>query len=324
MSVLLVTGAGGFVGSAIVRGLVLGDARFWDGAPVAHVAALLRPGGSEERLQELPRDGSWSIVHADASDPAALRDAVEKLRPQAVVHAALDPTVYVEDDPGLVRGPLAALLEGLGATTGGRYLHVGSAWVLASGDRLDESVPLAPLTHYARNKAREDQLLPEIADAVGVPWINLRLFNLFGRYEKPTRLLPTLVSRLARGETVELTHGDQVRDFSDVDIAASAFLHALAAPDSACGSLYHVGSGRGTTVRALAQSVAEIVGHGDLIRFGVSGAEDEDLASLVADPSRATAILGWRPDLDLEGRVRDAVEWWLARLPSGSAREVTA
>ena len=323
MSVVLVTGAGGFVGSAVVRRLV-GGARFWDGNPVEHVVALLRPGGSEQRLEELPRDGTWSIAHVDVAERLSFRAVLEDARPRAVVHAALDATIYNEDDERLVRDPLETLLQALGRVAGSRLLQVGSAWVLASGDRLDESAPLAPLTPYARNKAREDSLLPVLAAEAGVAWLNLRLFNLFGRNEKQGRLLPKLVSSLARGESVELTHSEQIRDFNDVDVAARVFADGLAAPEAACGAVYHVGSGRGTTVREFALAVAEVVGGADLIRLGASDTGDQDLASLVADPTRAVRALGWRPDLDLEGRVREAVDWWLTRTGHSATGRVKA
>lgn len=316
------TGAGGFVGSAVVRRLLLGDARFSDGAPVEHIVALLRPRGSAKRLEELPRDGTWSVAHADVADSSVLRAVVEQTRPRAIVHAALDARVYAEDDERLIRNPLEALLGGLGGTAA-RFLQVGSAWVLESGEGLDESAPLAPLTPYARNKAREEALVPTLAKRAGIPWVNLRLFNLFGRHEKPSRLLPTLVAKLSRGETAELTQGEQVRDFNDVDVAAQAFVDALAVPDHACGAVYHIGSGLATSVRELALMVSEIVGGEELLRFGAAGAEDEGMTALVADPSRATRVLGWHPDRDLQARLRTAVEWWIAQ-SERPARGVTA
>ncbi|MBA2642205.1 MAG: NAD(P)-dependent oxidoreductase [Actinobacteria bacterium] len=322
MSTVLVTGAGGFVGSAIVRRLVSSDARFWDGAPVEHVVALLRPGGSDERLETLPRNGTSSIERADVHDRGALEAVLQAHRPRAVVHAVLDGSAYEADDQAVVRGPLETVLAGLSGE--GRFLHVGSAWVLAPGEQLNESAPLAPFTPYALNKAREDRLLPELAQTAGVPWLNLRLFNLFGRYEKASRLVPTLVARLSRSEAVEVTHGAQIRDFNDVDVAARAFVDALAASPSACGAVYHIGSGRGTSVRELALGVAEIVGDPDLVRFGASGSADEHLPILVADPSLATAVLGWHPDLDLEARIADTAHWWLERLGRAEARGTRA
>ncbi len=304
---VLVTGAGGFVGSAVVRRLVNGP---------EHVVALLSPAGSMERLEELPADGSWSIERADVSDRDELRAVLDRVRPRAIVHVALSAAAYTEvhplDDDPIVAGPLSTLFEALGPDS--RFVYAGSAWVLRAGDRLDESAPVEPLKPYARNKARADELIPVLAERAGVPWINLRLFNMFGRYEKPTRLLPTLVSRLARGEVAELTHGEQVRDFNDVDVMAGAFADALAASESACGALYHVGSGRATSVRELALDVAEALGRPELVRFGEAETQDEDLPCLVADPSLAERELGWQPDLDLEERVRGAVQWWLARL----------
>ncbi len=324
VSVVLVTGGGGFVGSAVVRRLVAGGARLWDESPVEHVVALLRPGGSDERLEDLQQDGQWSVERADVADRAAFLSVLARIRPRAIVHAALDSDVYAQEDERLVRGPLEIILEGLDDPGARRVVLVGSAWILAAGDHLNESAPLGPVNPYGRNKAHEERLLAQLAQAAGVPWLTLRLFNLFGRYEKPTRLLPSLVANLVRGAPVELTHGEQIRDFNDVDRAAQAFVEALAAPERACGAVYHIGSGRGTSVRELASRVAAMVGNGDLIRFGASETQDEDLPVLVSDPSLATKTLGWRPDQDLESALREAVGWWLPRLEPRLAREVSA
>ena len=157
-------------------------------------------------------------------------------------------------------------------------------------------------------------MLAECADRADVPWINLRLFNVFGRYEQSARLLPTLVSQLAQDKVARLTHATQVRDFTDVDVMAGVFAHALSAPREACGAVYHVGSGKGTTVREFAYAVAEVVGNADQISFGPGVAYDADVPCLVADPSRAIEALGWTPDVDLGARIAEAAEWWLDRL----------
>jgi nucleoside-diphosphate-sugar epimerase len=324
MSVVLVTGAGGFVGSAIVRQLVRNGGTFPDGSEIEHVVALLRPGGSDERLRKLEPGAGWSIEHADVHDRDSLLDPFERLRPRAVVHSALPREAYERDDVGLVGRPLELLIEGLAQTRDCRFLQVGSAWILAAGDRLDESALLEPVNPYGHNKVAEERLLARLAGDRGVPWIVLRLFNLFGAYEDARRLVPTLVANLSRAETVELTQGDQVRDFNDVDVAARAFVNALSAPDDACAGIYHIGSGRGTSVRELALDVASMVGHPELIQFGASTTRDEAVPILVSDPTLATDVLGWEPDLDLRGSVRKTVAWWLARLGLEATKEVPA
>lgn len=326
---VLVTGAGGFVGSAVVRRLVGGErATFWDGTPIGKVVALLRPGGSRERLERLRPSAAWEVEHADVADGQALSAVMRRVRPRVVLHLALDREAFehvppAEADP-LVTAPLEALFAGLAATSDARFVHTGSAWVLAGGDRLAEVAPLDPYSPYTRNKARADALLPELGERSGVPWINLRLFNAFGRYEPATRLLPHLVARLSRGEPAQLSHGDQVRDFTDVDGMAEAYVLALKAPREACGAVYHVGSGHGTTVREFAAAVAEVVGNGDLVHFGAADTEDQRRPSLVADPALARRSLGWAPDADLRSRIHSAARWWLDRCECEAERVLDA
>lgn len=308
VNTVLVTGAGGFVGSAIVRRLVEDRATLWDGHPIDHIVAAVRPGGSLERLEAIEETPGWSVEPVDLRDASSARDLVTRSRPRAVVHAALDSTIHHGAEIG--HGPLAALLDVLDAAGDARFVHVGSAWVLASGTDLAEIASVDPRTAYARHKLEEDRLVANTR----VPWINLRLFNLFGRYESPTRLVPTLVARLRRGEKAEVTHGAQLRDFNDVDDAAAAFALALRAPDEAWNALYHIGSGRPTSVRALVAMVAELTGNANLVRFGAESTHDQDLAALTADSRLAARKLGWSVAAVLEDRVRKAVEWWLDRL----------
>jgi len=316
LSTVLVTGAGGFVGSAVVRRLVRTDGVLWDGSPIDRVVALLRPEGSPTRLEMLRPDDRWTIEHVDLRDDHGLRSLLRRVRPRAAVNTALDAGVYSGEPVG--HAPLETLFAGLEGPGETRMVHAGSAWVLAPGDQLDESARVDPRSPYAQHKAEEDQLLPVLGERTGVAWIGLRLFNIFGRYEKPSRLLPYLVSQLSRNEPAEVSHGAQTRDFNDVDDIAEAFVLSLAAPHDACGALYHIGSGRATTVRELALAVAEVAGDPGLVRFGTGETPDQDLSALVSDPARARRVLGWLPEDRLAERLRSAAEWWLEQL-AGSA-----
>jgi dolichol-phosphate mannosyltransferase len=181
----------------------------------------------------------------------------------------MDRSIY-KDLPGAERyrvniAPLETLFEGLVGVPGSRLIHTSSAWVLGAGDGLDESARLDPRSAHAENKAQVDRLLPILHEKTGVPWINLRLFNIFGKYEHPSRLLPYLVSRFTQGRVAKLSHGDQVRDFNDVEDIARAYLLALQADESACGTVYHIGSGRGTSVRDFAMKVADVTGNSGVV-----------------------------------------------------------
>lgn len=318
---VLVTGAGGFVGSAVLRLLAErvrdGTAVLWDGSAVERAVGLLRPGGDRSRLAPLDEHAGWRLVEADLLDARATREAIRSVRPAAILHLALESEVHEETSEArrrrLAIAPLDTLVLGLGEGEDRRFVHTGSAWVLGPGEALDETAPVEPEGPYALAKAWEARRLPEVAGDAGVRWINLRLFNIFGRYEPETRLLPYLVQRLSRGLRAELSDGDQVRDFNDVDDMARAYLLALDAPDDAWDRIYHVGSGRGTSVRRFAEMVADVTGHAEKIRYGRRSAPDRHMDRLVADPGLARRRLGWSVAAPLEERVARAARWWLER-----------
>lgn len=327
---MLVTGAGGFVGSAVVRalvhgmrGVVPGASRptFADGSPIERVVAMLRPGGSTERLDELGPSGDWAVERADLIDPGSMRTLAEAVRPRAVVHAALDPTAHGPMDEAARREridhPLEVLFRTLEGGDGVRIVATGSAAVLRPGRALDEGAPVEPnpsYPDYARHKLREEREVDRLGRVTGVPWIHLRLFYLFGRYEPTSRLLPLLVRRLARGRPVELSLGRQVRDYTDVDDAAGAYVRALAAGQKATGAVYHVGSGRGISIRRFALTVAEVAGDPALLHFGAAASPDERQEYIVSDPGRARRRLGWTAPVDTREKLLAAARWWMSRM----------
>lgn len=332
---VLVTGAGGFVGSAVVRALV-GAKRgvrdgestpsFQDGTRVGKVVAMLRPGGSTERLVELEASDDWVVECADLTDPEALASLARRVRPRAVVHTALDRAAHGPLDEETRRlildRPLEVLFRALEGIEGGRFVATGSAAVLRPGRLLGEDAPVEPnpsYPDYARYKRREERSVERLGEQTGVAWVNLRLFYLFGRYEPSSRLLPHLVRNLTQGRPVELSSGRHVRDYTDVDDVAKAYLRALQAGSDATAAVYHVGSGHGISIRAFARTVAEVVGGPGLLHFGAATAPDEGQDYIVADPSRARRRLGWSASGRTRERIRDATRWWMARLETPGA-----
>lgn len=307
------------MGSAVVRLLVKSQKdnlpKFADDTPVRHVVALLRPGGSTERLEELRDYGNWSVEHADLTTRRELLDLIKRIHPRAILHVAVDRRIYGDlsesEKNRLNITPLETLFDGLTGVPGARVIHTGSAWVLPTGDRLGEGVTPKPGSAYGDSKLLADRSLPLLQEKTGVNWINLRLFNIFGKYEGRSRLLPYLVSRLMLGKPAELSSGNLVRDFTDVDDIARAFVLALQADEIACGSVYHIGSGRGMSLREFSLTVASVTGNGGLIRFGARESRDEYLSSQVADPALAKRVLNWSAAEDLEARICRTAKWWL-------------
>jgi nucleoside-diphosphate-sugar epimerase len=101
---------------------------------------------------------------------------------------------------------------------------------------------LEPNSHYAVTKASATQFCRYTAQQYGVHVPTLRLYSVYGPYEEPTRLLPTLISRGMRGKLPPLVDGNVARDFVYVDDVKQAYLLAAQRTDVEPGAIYNVGT----------------------------------------------------------------------------------
>jgi nucleoside-diphosphate-sugar epimerase len=106
---------------------------------------------------------------------------------------------------------------------------------------------------------------------------------------------------LLHGTPVDCTHGRQVRDFIYLDDVAEGCAALVAGEASGA---YNLGSGRGTTLREVAQLIVAQLGRGELLRFGARPASAYDPAYVVADISKIRTDLGWEPRIRLEEGIR--------------------
>ena len=188
---------------------------------------------------------------------------------EKVVHLAwiATPGVYLTAPENLdcLAGTLA-LAKGAARAKVAKFLGTGTCFEYdLSGGVLSVDTPLRPSTPYAGAKAAAFQALSQWLPAQGVSFLWGRLFYLYGEGEDGRRLVPYLRSKLAAGERADLTAGRQVRDFLDVQEAASKLVDALY---SDAEGAYNICSGVPVTVRQLAERIADEYGRRDLLNFG--------------------------------------------------------
>jgi nucleoside-diphosphate-sugar epimerase len=286
----LVTGASGFVGRAAVAALA---------AAGYEVHAVSRGHG------EGP---AWYAVDLLQSDAA--EELIRTTRPSHLLHLAwtTEHGRYWED-PANSDWVAATrrLLDSFGDAGGSRFVLAGSCaqYDWSGAEPLSETgTPRRPATLYGRAK----QEAAEIVEASGLATATALLFFPYGPRERPERLVPSVARQLLLGKEAPTSSGTQVRDFLHVSDCGDA-LAALV--DSNVTGSVNVGSGEGTSVAALAEAVARIVGRPDLLRLGALPGGDE--TSVVAGVDRLRDEVGFSPRLSLEEGLRDAVEWWRQR-----------
>ncbi|GAB0149500.1 NAD(P)-dependent oxidoreductase [Marichromatium sp. PS1] len=255
---VIVTGASGFVGRRIVQALLdrgIG-VRLLVRDPAR--AAVLFPARGVE-LVEIE-----DLFTASVETLQTVLAGGEML-----VHAAwyAEPGRYLDSTRNLVclTGSLH-LAEAFVAAGGRRFVGVGScAEYDPTPGSLDIHTPLRPQTLYGACKASTYQVLEQLLRVAGVEFAWCRPFYLYGEGEDPRRLVAHLHTRLAAGEPVDLGSGEQVRDYLDVERAGEMI--AEVALGGRCGA-FNICSGRGQSVRQIAERVADGYGRRDLLRFG--------------------------------------------------------
>ncbi len=279
---VLVTGATGFVGRQLVRRLRQRG---------ASVRVVVRR-GSEGRLDRVA--GLDGVIATDDlfEEPRTFwRDACAGV--DTVIHAAwyAEPGKYLESplNLGCLEGTLRLARGSVDAGVR-KFVGLGTCFEydLAAGSpagHFSVDTPLRPSTTYAACKVSAWLSLSRWLPAHSVGFLWCRLFYLHGEGEHPQRLVPYLRGRLAAGEPVDLTRGEQVRDFLDVSEAAE---HIVTASLGGEVGAVNVCSGRGVTVRALAEAIADEYGRRDLLRFG---ARPENLV----DPPIVVGVRGALP-----------------------------
>jgi nucleoside-diphosphate-sugar epimerase len=293
---VLVTGANGFIGSAVARCL----------SNSGHdVFGVVRPQSTADRLAAtLPAD---NIVRLDLDQNRAFDTLIAAIRPDCCVHLAWYVVhgryQHAEENLHYLRQGID-LFSRLIAAGCPRIVGIGTCFEYdTSAECLDERSPTRPANLYARCKLELGHALEHLASRAGTEWAWIRLFYLYGPGEHPQRLIPRVISAVERGVPIELHGPEHIRDYLHVDDMAAA-IGAVAACD--LSGFVNVGSGVPVSVRRVVEVIAQASGRPAVIRQTgpPSVADPPFLCANVDLLKRAT---GWVPSMTLEEGLRQTV-----------------
>jgi nucleoside-diphosphate-sugar epimerase len=292
----VVTGATGFIGSALVRRLRREGIQTYcllrrkarcdsileglQGAEVVQVASFQTP-ELERCLKKLSADVIFNLasygVSQEDRDPEALLDGNVSLVARLVLAATISPPKI--------------------------FIHTGSCSEygppLLEGSPLSEEQSLRPISLYGAAKAASTLYGSALAARMGVPFVTLRLFGVFGVGEGPRRLIPYLIDQLRRDEPADLTPGEQVRDFLYVEDVVEAFVRSARGDDLTPSEAYNVCSGRPLRIRDLGELVADVMDKPrTLLRWGRRPYRQDEPMWIVGDNRRFVEATSWLPRVD--------------------------
>lgn len=304
---VVVTGATGFVGANLARRLLS------DGHAV-HL--LVRPGYTAWRLAEIEREVRTHLV--SLQDRAGVERAIDEIKPEWIFHLAVHGAYSSQTDVhdifqtnvlGAVNLVEACLKTGFDA-----FVNTGSSSEYGFKDHPpSEREWLEPNSHYSVTKAAATHYCRFTAQSRKVLIPTLRLYSVFGPYEEPTRLLPTIMVKALQGELPPLVNPRIARDFVYVDDVLDAYLLAATRREQEAGAVYNVGSGIQTTLAEVVDCARRVAGIKAEPSWGSMPDRKWDTTSWVADNRKIRSELGWSPKLDFEQGFRLMLDWFQNR-----------
>jgi NAD dependent epimerase/dehydratase len=309
---VLVTGAGGFIGSHLTEELVRQG---------AEVRAFVHYNSRSEHglLSFAPTEirAELDVRAGDITDPWSVDEAVRGV--DVVFHLAaliaipysyVAPASYVSVN---VSGTLN-VLQAVRRHEVARVVHTSTSetYGTALTTPIGEEHPLQGQSPYSASKIGADKVAESFHRSFATPVAIIRPFNTYGPRQSARAVIPTIVSQAVSGRD-ELVLGalTPIRDLSFVKDTVAGFL-AVATADACLGVVTNVGFGKGITIGDLARKILELCGREDMpIRTDEKRVRPEksEVLELVCGNAQAAARCGWSPTWSLTDGLRETIEF---------------
>ncbi len=307
---VLVTGAGGFVGSHLVECLVRSE---WN------VRCCLRYNSRNDigMISDLPKDAraELEIIRGDLRDPESMIRAVAGV--DVVFHlGALIAIPYSYQNPReVVETNVMGTLNVLSAAHRAdveRFVHTSTSEVYGSAVTvpIDERHPLQGQSPYSASKIGADKIVESYYASFGLPVTTIRPFNIYGPRQSARAVIPTIIGQALSGSEIRLGSLTPTRDFTFVEDTVDGFVKIVEA-DDAIGGTFNVGSNFEISIGDLAKEIVALTGSdADIVQDETRvRPEKSEVRRLLADNTLAGRTFGWRPTVSLRDGLKRTMDW---------------
>jgi NAD dependent epimerase/dehydratase len=307
---VLITGAGGFIGSHLVERLA---------AAGASVRAFVRYNSRADpgliRMASPEAVSKLELIGGDLRDLDAIRKAVEGCEFVfhlgaliSIPYSYLHPFEVAESN---IIGTLNVLLacRDFGVQ---RLIHTSTSEVYGTALKpaIDESHPLQGQSPYSASKIGADKLAESFHCAYELPVVTVRPFNTYGPRQSARAVIPTIITQALAGSTIYLGSLSTIRDFTYVDDTVNGFLCAALAKD-VNGCTFNLGTGDAISIGDLTDRIIQKVGAHVKVEVDASRLRPQksEVKRLLSDNSLARERLDWSPTVSLDDGLEKTISW---------------
>jgi nucleoside-diphosphate-sugar epimerase len=296
MKTVMLTGASGFIGRHCIPLLI-------DRGYKVHAITSRKNRQSDPRV-------SWHSI--DLLNPEQVHKSIKTICPTHLLHFAwyTFPGQYWSSQENIhwLQASLN-LVQEFSASGGERMVGAGTCaeYDWRYGYCSEDITPVKPQTLYGISKQSFHVIAQEILKAGDISNAWGRIFFLYGPYENRTRLVPSIINALMKGEPAPCTTGHQIRDYLFVEDVADAFVQLL---DSPVTGPVNVASGKPVSIQEIIHLIGTKMGHEDLIRYGQIPTSPSEAPFIVANNRRLLQEVGWHQQNDLSIGLEKTISWW--------------
>jgi len=298
---ILITGATGFVGACLVHRLVRGRNKI-------HI--ILKQQSDTWRLKDILK--KLNLHYVDLTNSRKVEKIIKKIKPQIIYHLAACGN-YLEESREILETNIFGtfnLLEACNKIGYDIFINTGSSSEYGTKFKpMSEKDLLEPNSYEAITKAGQTLLSQHLAREKKLPIITLRLFSVYGPYEKASRLVPTLINNCLRGKDLSLASPKTARDFVFIDDVVEAYLKAAQNPKLA-GYIFNIGTGKQSSLKDIVSMAVKITKAKVKQNWRTMSGRSFDTNIWLADISQTKKMLKWQPKYNLEKGLRKTVNWF--------------
>ena len=299
---ILITGTSGFVGSNLLRFFVSKNIK---------VNIILRKKSNIWRIKDIINE--TKIFYVDLREKEKLSKIIQKIKPKSIFHMAAYGAYSYQDQVKLIKSSILDstmnLVNECKKFKFNVFINTGSNSEYGfRKEKMNENDLVRPNSDYAFFKAASTLFCQQESIINKLPIITVRPFHVYGPYEEPTRLIPTLIRNLLKNKDSHLVSPDIVRDLIYVDDAINLYLKIASKP-SVKGDIFNIGTGKQRTIKEIYSNLNNLLNCKIKPKWNSMKRRRWDQKIWKADMSKVKKKFNWKPKHSLKQGLIKTISW---------------
>lgn len=260
--------------------------------------------------------------NVNLQDKNKIIELLKSIKPDVIVHAAALTVLNREyqtaiDTIDINIKVTINILEAIKEIPKTKLIFISTSDIYGEVDPpFKESQLCIPASPYSISKLTCEHYCIMYCNIHKFPLIILRIFNIFGKYQKGGRVIPYIIKELLENKPVKLTPGEQKREYNYIENISDAIIASIE-NNEIKREIINIGSGSSVKIKDLALRIAEVLGKQNLIEIGAIPYRENEIWDMYCDNTRAVNLLHWKPRIDFDTGLQITIDWFRKNFSKG-------